>query len=483
MTEPEVKQEELQTRGSLRKRSQLRSMFAGLREAIAGGEQDFTQGSIGRAIFLLSVPMVLEMLMESVFAVVDVYFVATLGPSAVAAVGLTESVLTLIYAVAFGFAIGTTAMIARRIGEKNPEGARVAAVQAMALAVLGAIPMTIVGIFFARDVLALMGADEWGLTHGVSYTRWMLGGNVVIMLIFILNAVFRGAGDAAIAMRVLWLANGINIVLDPALITGWGPFPEMGIRGAAIATNIGRATGVAMQLYVLFFGAGRIRVAFSQMRLRASVMRRLVRVSLGGIGQFAIATSSWIGLMRIMSVFGSEALAGYTIAIRIALFSILPAWGMSNAAATMVGQNLGARNPDRAEKSVWISGWSTMAFLGLVGVVFLVFSEELVRIFTREPAVVAVGADCLRVFSYGYLLYAWGMVMSQAFNGAGDTYTPTVINFFCFWLLEMPLAYLLAIVLGVGERGVYASVVVAESAMALAGIIMFRRGRWKKKAV
>ncbi len=483
MTEPEVKQEELQTRGSPRKRSQLRSMFAGLREAIAGGEQDFTQGSIGRAIFLLSVPMVLEMLMESVFAVVDVYFVATLGPSAVAAVGLTESVLTLIYAVAFGFAIGTTAMIARRIGEKNPEGARVAAVQAMALAIIGAIPMTIVGIFFARDVLVLMGADEWILTHGVSYTRWMLGGNVVIMLIFILNAVFRGAGDAAIAMRVLWLANGINIVLDPALITGWGPFPEMGIRGAAIATNIGRATGVAMQLYVLFFGAGRIRVAFSQLRLRASVMRRLVRVSLGGIGQFAIATSSWIGLMRIMSVFGSEALAGYTIAIRIALFSILPAWGMSNAAATMVGQNLGARNPDRAEKSAWISGWSTMAFLGLVGVVFLVFSEELVGIFTREPAVVAVGADCLRIFSYGYLLYAWGMVMSQAFNGAGDTYTPTVINFFCFWLLEMPLAYLLAIVLGVGERGVYASVVVAESAMALAGIVIFRRGRWKKKAV
>ena len=483
MTEPEVKQEELQTRGSPRKRSQLRSMFAGLREAIAGGEQDFTQGSIGRAIFLLSVPMVLEMLMESVFAVVDVYFVATLGPSAVAAVGLTESVLTLIYAVAFGFAIGTTAMIARRSGEKNPEGARVAAVQAMALAIIGAIPMTIVGIFFARDVLVLMGADEWILTHGVSYTRWMLGGNVVIMLIFILNAVFRGAGDAAIAMRVLWLANGINIVLDPALITGWGPFPEMGIRGAAIATNIGRATGVAMQLYVLFFGAGRIRVAFSQLRLRASVMRRLVRVSLGGIGQFAIATSSWIGLMRIMSVFGSEALAGYTIAIRIALFSILPAWGMSNAAATMVGQNLGARNPDRAEKSAWISGWSTMAFLGLVGVVFLVFSEELVGIFTREPAVVAVGADCLRIFSYGYLLYAWGMVMSQAFNGAGDTYTPTVINFFCFWLLEMPLAYLLAIVLGVGERGVYASVVVAESAMALAGIVIFRRGRWKKKAV
>lgn len=466
-----------------RERSRLRRLSSDLREALAGSEQDFTQGSIGRAVFLLSVPMVLEMLMESIFAVVDVYFVAGLGSSAVATVGLTESVITLIYAVAIGFSMGTTAMIARRIGEKNIRGAQEAAVQCLAVAVLCAVPMTVIGIFFAPQVLSLMGADEWSLAHGVSYTRWMLGGNVVIMMIFILNAVFRGAGDAAIAMRVLWLANGINILLDPALITGWGPFPEMGIRGAAIATNIGRAAGVSMQLYVLFFGARRLRVAFSQVRFQASVMRRLVRVSLGGIGQFIIATSSWIGLMRIMSMFGSDALAGYTIAVRIAIFSILPAWGMSNAAATLVGQNLGAGNPDRAAKSVWMSGWSTMTFLGLIGIVFLVFSGELVRIFTTEPAVVAVGADCLRVFSYGYVLYAWAMVMTQAFNGAGDTYTPTVINFFCFWLLELPLAYVLAITLGVGERGVYVSVVVAESALALIAIALFRRGKWKEKEV
>jgi len=476
-------QEEIQPQALPKSRSRWSRVFADIREALAGSEQDFTQGSIGRAIFVLSVPMVLEMVMESIFAVVDVYFVARLGPSAVATVGLTESVITLIYAVAFGFAMGTTAMVARRVGEKNLQGARDAAAHAMAVAVIGAIPMTVVGLFFARDVLVLMGADEWSLAHGVTYTRWMLGGNVVIMLIFVLNAVFRGAGDAAIAMRVLWLANGINVLLDPALITGWGPFPEMGIRGAAIATNIGRGAGVAMQLYVLFFGATRVRLVYAHMRLKASVMWRLVRVSLGGIGQFVIATSSWIGLMRIMSVFGSESLAGYTIAVRIAIFSILPAWGMANAAATMVGQNLGARKPERAAKSVWASGWSTMTFLGLVGLAFIVFSEELVRIFTNETAVIAVGADCLRVFSYGYLLYAWGMVMIQAFNGAGDTYTPTAINFFCFWLLEIPLAYVLAIVLGIGERGVYVSVVIAESVMALVAIALFRRGKWKDRVV
>lgn len=476
-------QEEIQIQEHRPQRSRLRQILTDLREAIAGSEQDFTEGSIGRAIFLLSVPMMLEMVMESIFAVVDVYFVAGLGASAVATVGLTESVITLIYAVAFGFAMGTTAMIARRFGEKDIEGAQHAAVQAMIVAVIASIPMMIVGIFFAPNVLSLMGADEWSLTHGVSYTRWMLGGNIVIMMIFVMNAIFRGAGDAAIAMRVLWVANGVNVLLDPALITGWGPFPEMGIRGAGIATNIGRAVGVSMQLYILFFGAGRIRVTYSHFRLRLAVMWRLIRVSLGGIGQFVIATSSWIGLMRIMSVFGSEALAGYTIAVRIAIFSILPAWGMANAAATMVGQNLGAQNPDRAEKSVWMSGWSTMTFLGLLGVTFLVFSRQLVGIFTDEPAVIAVGADCLRVFSYGYLLYAWGMVMIQAFNGAGDTYTPTWINFFCFWLFEIPLAYVLAIVLGVGERGVYWSVVIAESVMAIAAIVLFRRGKWKTKKV
>jgi len=452
-------------------------------EAIRGSEQDFTQGGLGRAIFLLSVPMVLEMLMESIFAVVDVFFVARIGSSAVATVGLTESLITIVYAVAIGLAMGTTALVSRRIGEKDPKTAAVTAVQAITVAVLASIPVMVAGLFFARDALALMGADAWSLEHGTSFTRWMLGGNIVIMLIFVINAIFRGAGDAAVAMRVLWIANGINIFLDPALIFGWGPFPEMGIRGAAIATNIGRGVGVMFQLYILFFGASRIRVSISQLRLRPDVMRRLVRVSLGGIGQFIIATSSWVFLMRIMSVFGSESLAGYTIAIRIAIFTIMPSWGMSSAAATLVGQNLGAKQPDRAAKSVWLTGTYNMAFMTVIGVVFFIFPEPLVRIFTSEPAVVAVGADCLRVFALGYPMYAWEMVIVQSFNGSGDTDTPTLINFFCFWVLEIPLAYLLAISLGIGERGVYGSVVIAESIAAAVGIWLFRRGKWKTREV
>lgn len=441
---------------------------------------DYTKGSIGRAVLLLSVPMMLEMAMESAFAVVDVYFVASLGASAVATVGLTESVLTLIYAVAIGLSMGTTALVARRIGEKNRSEAADAAVQAIVVGVAASIPFSIAGIFFAKDILALMGADAWSIEHGYRYTVWMLGGNVVIMLIFIINAVFRGAGDAAIAMRVLWLSNGINIVLDPALIFGWGPLPAMGIEGAAVATNIGRGAGVLLQLWVLLRGAKHIRVLVSQIRVNARVMGLLVRTSLGGIGQFIIATSSWIGLVRIVSIFGSEALAGYTIAVRIFLFTLMPAWGLSNAAATLVGQNLGARQPARAERSVWISGFVNMAFLACVSVVYIVFNESLVRIFTAQPGVVAAGAECLRVVSYGYILFAWGMVMPQAFNGAGDTLTPTKINFFCFWVLEIPLAYFLAIQMGAKESGVYWSIVVAESMAGLIGIWLFRRGKWKQ---
>jgi putative MATE family efflux protein len=439
----------------------------------------YTQGSIGRAILLLSVPMILEMAMESAFAVVDVYFVSSLGASAVATVGLTESMLTLVYAVGIGFSMGTTALVSRRIGERNPKEAADAAVQAIAVAVAASIPFSIAGVFFAKDLLALMGADTWTLEHGYRYTVWMLGGNAVIMLIFVINAVFRGAGDAAIAMRVLWLANGINIVLDPILIFGWGPIPAMGIEGAAVATNIGRGTGVALQLWVLFRGAKHIRVLASQVRLHARVMGRLVRTSLGGIGQFIIATSSWIGLVRIVSEFGSEAVAGYTIAVRIFLFTLMPAWGLSNAAATLVGQNLGAKQPERAERSVWITGFANMAFLALVSVVYIAFSESLVRIFTNEPGVVSAGAQCLRIVSYGYIFFAWGLVMPQAFNGAGDTLTPTRINFFCFWLLEIPLAYWLAINLGLQSTGVYWSIVVAESTAGLMAIWLFRRGKWK----
>jgi len=463
--------------------SRARRFLSTIALAIRGGQEDFTTGSLGRAVLLLSVPMVLEMLMESVFAVVDVYFVAGLGASAVATVGITESLLTLIYAVAIGLSMGTTAMVARRIGEKRPDDASRVAAHAIAAGAVASLPIAIIGLFSARDVLALMGADEWSLTHGVPYARWMLGGNVVIMLIFIINAVFRGAGDAAIAMRVLWVANGINILLDPALITGWGPFPEMGIRGAAVATNIGRGIGVLYQLAVLCFGSGRIRLGWHTVRLKADVMWRLVRVSLGGIGQYVIATSSWIALMRIMAVFGSESLAGYTIGVRIVIFSILPAWGLSNAAATLVGQNLGAGNPDRAESAVWLTGWVNMAFMVTVGALSFAFAEPLVRIFTDDPAVIRVGADCVRVFCLGYLFYSWELVIVQSFNGAGDTYTPTWINFFCFWLFEIPLAYVLAIAAGMGERGVYGSVVIAESVAALVGIALFRRGKWKQREI
>jgi putative MATE family efflux protein len=458
---------------------QLRNLWRDLRDAIRGTNMDYTQGSIGRAILLLSVPMMLEMAMESAFAVVDVYFVSSLGASAIATVGLTESVLTLIYAVAIGLSMGTTALVARRIGEKNPREAADAAVQAIIVAVAACIPFAVAGIFFSKDILALMGADAWAIEHGYRYTAWMLGGNAVILLIFVINAVFRGAGDAAIAMRVLWISNGINIVLDPVLIFGWGPFPQLGIEGAAIATNIGRGTGVLVQLFVLFRGARHIRVLWSQVRFHAEVMSRLVRTSLGGIGQFIIATSSWIGLVRIASEFGSEVVAGYTIAVRIFVFTLMPAWGMSNAAATLVGQNLGAKQPDRAERSVWLTGFAVMAFLAGVSIVYIIFCEELVRLFTDVPGVVAVGADCLRVVSYGYVFFAWGMVMPQAFNGAGDTLTPTKINFFLFWLLEIPVAYWLAFHADMKQSGVFWSIVIAESLAGLVGIWLFRRGKWK----
>jgi putative MATE family efflux protein len=450
-----------------------------LLDALRGTSTDYTQGSLGRAILLLSVPMMLEMALESVFAVVDVFFVSTLGPSAIATVGLTESVLTLVYAVSIGLTMGTTALVARRIGEKDPRGAADAAVQSIVVGLAASIPFSLAGIFFARDILRLMGADAWSLEHGWRFTAWMLGGNVVIMLIFINNAIFRGAGDAAIAMRVLWLSNGINLVLDPSLIRGWGPFPRLGVEGAGVATTIGRGTGVIVQLFVLFRGAKHIRILRDQVRLHTEVMGTLVRTSLGGIGQFIIQTSSWIGLVRIASAFGSEVVAGYTIAVRIFVFTLLPAWGLSNAAATLVGQNLGAKQPERAERSVWLTGWLNMTFLGVVSLAYIFFNEPLMRIFTAEPGVVAAGAECMRIVSYGYLIYAWGQVMPQAFNGAGDTMTPTKINFFCFWLLEIPLAWFLALHLGLGQKGVWWSIVAAELAAGVAGIVLFRRGGWK----
>lgn len=455
-------------------------------DAIRGTGIDYTKGPLGRAILLLAVPMMLEMVMESVFAVVDVFFVAGLGSSAIATVGLTESVLTLLYAIAMGLSMGTTALVSRRVGEHNPRGAADAAVQAILVGLAASVPFAAAGLFFSKDILGLMTDDPWVLEHGYRYMTWMLGGNAVIMLIFVINAIFRGAGDAAVAMRVLWVANCLNLVLDPALIYGWGPLPELGVQGAAVATNIGRGVAVLMQLFVLFRGAKHIRIALAQVRLNAAAMWSLVRTSLGGVGQLIIATSSWVFLVRVVSEFGSDAVAGYTIAVRIIIFTMLPAWGISNAAATLVGQNLGAGQPERAERSVWATGFVNMAFLLVVSIVYISLSETLVRIFTSEPAVVAEGAKCLRIVSCGYLLYAWGMVMPQAFNGAGDTLTPTKINFVVFWLLEIPLSYVLALRIGgegFGPQGVYWSIVIGESTAGLVGIWLFRRGTWKKTVV
>ncbi len=459
------------------------SLWTDIKASIAGTHQDFTEGKIGRAILLLSIPMVLEMGMESIFAVVDIFFVSKLGADAVATVGITESIITIVYAIAIGLAMGTTAIVARRIGEKDPEGAAKSTVQAIVVGLLASLPISLIGIFFAQDLLRLMGADQNIIDNMYGYTAIMIGSNMVIMLLFVINAVFRGAGDAAISMRVLWLANAFNIVLDPILIFGWWIFPELGVKGAAVATTIGRGIGVIYQFYLLAGSSSRIKVLKEHVALNWEIMKRLIRVSLGGIGQFIIATSSWIGLVRITAEFGSVTVAGYTIAIRILIFSILPSWGMSNAAATLVGQNLGAGKPDRAEKSTWMTAGVNMIFLGFVGIVFYTFSEFLVRLFTDDEAIIAVGAQCLRIISYGYLAYGFGMIIIQAFNGAGDTKTPTIINFFCFWLIEIPLAYFLALELGWEQEGVFYSIVVAETFLGIFGFILFRRGKWKEVSV
>lgn len=458
-------------------------LWSSVREAIRGTHQDFTAGSLNRAIVLLAIPMVLEMVMESLFAVVDVFWVARLGSRAVATVGLTESMLALIYAVVIGLGMSATAMVARRMGERDQEGAAVAAVQALALGLVGAVAIGVPCLIYAPSLLRLMGASPEIICLGSAYTRIMLGGSGVVLFLFLNNAIFRGAGDAAVAMRVLWVSNLINLILDPCLIFGLGPFPRLGVTGAAVATTTGRSIGVLYQFYLLLRGTERLRVLPQEIRLRFSIMLRLLRVSLTGILQFVIAHTSWIGLVRIVSIFGSDALAGYTIAVRIIIFVILPSWGLSNAVATLVGQNLGAQQPERAEQSVWKTGLYNAIFLGSLGVFFLFFAEPVVRLFTHDPAVVPLAATCLRMLSYGNVGYACGMVMIQAFNGAGDTVTPTILNVFCFWLWELPLAYGLAIPARMGARGVYLSVVIAEATLALLSVLVFRRGRWKQKRI
>jgi len=431
----------------------------------------------------LAIPMILEMIMESVFAVVDIFYVSKLGAGAVATVGITESLMTIIYSLAIGLSVATTALVSRRIGEKNSEGASIATVQAILAGISISVVISVPGILFAPDILRLMGASVEMVRSFSPYTTIMLGANVIIMLLFIINAVFRSAGDAAISMRVLWLANIINIVLDPCLIFGWGPFPEMGVTGAAVATNIGRGLAIVYQFYLLFKGKKRIIIRRNHLRFDFGVMKKLIRLSLGGIGQSLIATSSWIGMVRIISVFGEQVMAGYTIAIRIVLFSILPSWGMANAAATMMGQNLGAKKPHRAERAVWQTGFINMAFMGAIALLLILFPGFFIRLFIDDPVVIASGTVCLRILAFGYVSYALGMVMVHAFNGAGDTTTPTLINLFCFWLFEIPLAYILALPFGLEEKGVYIAILAAETAMTLAALVIFRRGRWKTREV
>jgi putative MATE family efflux protein len=459
------------------------STWQALKEAIRGSEADYTKIGLRRAIFLLAVPMILELVMESVFAIVDIYFVGKLGPSAVATVGLTETYLFLLYSLAMGLAMAVTAIIARRIGEKKGGDAGIAAVQSIFIAIICSVPFAIAGIFFSKELLGFMGADAWAIEHGYRYTQWMLGGNAVIVLLFVINAIFRGAGDAAIAMRVLWLANIINLVLDPLLIFGWGPIPAMGIEGAAIATNIGRGIGVAAQLYLLLKGGKHIQVKLSQVSWHAKTALNIVKTSLGGVGQMIVSMTSWIFLMRILADVGSEAVAGSTIALRIMMFTMMPAWGLSNAAATLVGQNLGAGQPDRAESTVWKIGIYNMVFLVGVSIVYYFYNESLMDIFTNDEKVISIGAEWLRILSYSYFVYGWWMVSSAAFNGAGDTRTPTKINLVFFWLIQIPLCYLLAIQLDWAQSGVFWGVFISETSVGLFTLWLFTRGSWKKTVV
>ena len=457
----------------------LHSFFKTFLAAISGKESDFTNGSIKKAIFLLAIPMILEMMMESIFAIVDIAYVSKVSVNAVATIGLTESVITLIYALAIGLSMAATAIVARRVGEKNIEAAKKSAAQAIILGTAIAITLGVIGYYYNQDILRLMGAEPQVILEGAGYTKWLLTGNITIMLLFLINAIFRGAGDASMAMWTLVLSNGLNILLDPIFIFGWGPIPQYGVTGAAMATNIGRGSAVLFQLVILFFGWGKIKLAITDLGVNLKLMFNLVKVSLGGIAQFLIGTTSWVFLMRIMSEFGSEVLAGYTIAIRVMMFTLMPSWGMSNAAATLVGQNLGAKKAERAERSVWITGKYNAFFMGLVSLVYLFFSETILRWFNTNSVVVENGSLCLKIMAAGYVFYAYGMVMTQAFNGAGDTQTPTRINLLAFWLFQLPLAYVLALWLGFGPVGVFIAITLAEVLLVILAFYWFKKGTWK----
>ena len=457
----------------------IRKYVLFIQYAIKGTNEDLTTIKISRAIILLSVPMVLEMVMESLFAVVDVFFVAQISTNAVATVGLTESVITIVYSLGIGLSIAATAMVARRIGEKKKKEASHAAVQSIILTLAVSVILSVAGFIYGEDVLRLMGGSEDLINEGKWYTKILFASNGTIMLLFLINGIFRGAGNAAIAMRALWISNILNMLLDPLFIFGWGPVPAMGVMGAAVATAIGRSVGVLYQLYHLLKGTGVISVSFQHITPDFSILKRIVKIASGGAGQFLIESASWIFLVRIISNFGSEVLAGYTIALRIIIFTILPSFGISNAAATLVGQNLGAKLPDRAEKSVWLAARYNVVFLFTVSLIFYIFSNEIVGIFTNVDAVKNEAIKAVRYICFGYIFFAYGMVLSHAFNGAGDTKTPTIINFVSFWIFQIPLAYFMANDLGLGSDGVYIGIISAFTLLAVILIIWFKRGRWK----
>ncbi len=449
--------------------------------AIKGTNQSYTSGSINRAIVLLAIPMILEMAMESLFAIVDTFFVSKISADAVATVGLTESVITLVYSIAIGISMAPMAMIARFIGEDNPEKASKVALQAIYMAVVIALLIGIPGAIYADDILRLMGGSETLIRDNVGYTRIMFASNLFIMLLFLLNGIFRGAGDASLAMRALWIANIINIILDPLFIFGIGPFPELGVQGAAVATTIGRGLGVAFQLYILTGAHSRVKLYVKDLRVDWDIIKRLGRIAATGAGQFLIASASWIFLVRIIAQnFGSEAMAGYTIAIRLIIFTMLPSWGLGNAAATLVGQNLGAKEPERAATSTWRAAHFNMIYLVTVAILYYAFAPQWVAFFSTDPAVLEAGIQALQIFAIGYIGFGYAMVISQAFNGAGDTRTPTIVNLICFWMIEIPLGYFLALTVGWGLAGVCWAVVIAESLVSILIIILFLRGKWKK---
>jgi len=459
------------------------SWWALINDAFTNEERDYTRGSLKQAVVLLAIPMMLEMSMEALFAITDIFFVAKLGAEAIATVGLTEAFVTLIYAISIGFSMALTALVARRIGEKNNQRANLIAGQSIVIAAAVSLLIGILGASYSQDILRFMGASDSLIENNSGYTTIMLGGSGTIIFLFILNGIFRGAGDPIVAMRAIWLACGINIVLDPCLIFGLGPFPELGIEGAAIATNIGRGIGVAYCAYILLHGNSRIQIRLPYLVPVFEELKLLVKVSIGGISQFLIATSSWILLMKLMAEYGSTALAGYTIAIRIIDFIILPAWGLSNSVSTLVGQNLGAAKVERAQQSVVYVATYNFIFMMSIALIFLGFAEPIVRIFTADAETVVYAAQCLRVLSYGFGFYAIGLVLIQAFNGAGDTYTPTWINGICFWLFQIPAAYYLAKNLSMGPSGIFYAILVAESLMAVVALLVFMRGTWKKTSV